>query len=195
MTVTVTSIAPPPIGGLSVPTSDTSAWPVPWEIVEATRQLALSMIWENNNKANRRITSSKASDDPKRGARRRATAAKAFRCRLLRRPRCSSRSRTTGSGRMPGPQYSSNAQGLQPFDVHAVTITEYDNSVVAGQVNSVGTQIWAGNDISREDSGATYYNPAGAVEEAEAVCIIDTPPFPTVKSARSSQIMPTDAVT
>jgi hypothetical protein len=45
--------APQAIGPLAPPTTDTSPWPVPPAIVEATRLLTLSMIFEQNNPANR----------------------------------------------------------------------------------------------------------------------------------------------
>jgi hypothetical protein len=55
MTVTVVSLGPPSLGALPCPLTDTSAWPVPNGIVEATRVLALAILYEQNNKANRGI--------------------------------------------------------------------------------------------------------------------------------------------
>lgn len=59
MTVTLNSMAPAPIGALLPPTMDTSMWPLPDAIVEATRLLALGMIWEQNNLANRGLYAQK----------------------------------------------------------------------------------------------------------------------------------------
>lgn len=59
--VTVTSATPPP--GLFVtnaPTTDTSAWPIPGEVTEAVRLLAMMQIFENNNLANRGIASTQS---------------------------------------------------------------------------------------------------------------------------------------
>lgn len=76
---------------------------------------------------------------------------------------------------MPGPQYSSNAQGLNPFDVDAVTITRNP-----GGVNPPVTTVWTGTADLQEDTGQMYYDPEGAVEEIDATLIIDTTPLPSV---------------
>lgn len=56
MTVAITSLtAPTNLGALPVPTMDTSAWPLEKAFVEATRILALSIIDEQNNLANRGV--------------------------------------------------------------------------------------------------------------------------------------------
>lgn len=55
--VSVTSLTPPgSLRSVPAPTADTSAWPLENSIVEATRILALSMLWEQNNLANRGIS-------------------------------------------------------------------------------------------------------------------------------------------
>lgn len=55
LTVNVTSLAAPTIGALPAPLADTSAWPMPAGILEAVRLLALSMLYEQNNLANRGV--------------------------------------------------------------------------------------------------------------------------------------------
>jgi hypothetical protein len=62
MTVTVTSLAAPSIGALPAPLADTSPWPIPNGIVEAARLLALSMLYEQNNAANRGIYQQRSKD-------------------------------------------------------------------------------------------------------------------------------------
>jgi hypothetical protein len=57
MTVNINSSTPPSIGALPAPLADTSAWELPWAFVEATRLLALSILWEQNNLANRGVYS------------------------------------------------------------------------------------------------------------------------------------------
>ena len=74
----------------------------------------------------------------------------------------------------------SNAQGLDAFSVDAVTITRYANTIANLKANTVGAQIWTGNADLQEGGGQTYYSDSGAVEEADALCIIDTTPFPAV---------------
>jgi hypothetical protein len=55
--LTITSLsAPTNYGTVSPPTSDTSATPIPSAIVEAVRMIALSMLYEQNNLANRGVS-------------------------------------------------------------------------------------------------------------------------------------------
>lgn len=62
--VSVTSLAAPVnLGALPVPTSDTTAWPLENAIVEATRVLALSMLWEQNNPANQGVYIAQSKDE------------------------------------------------------------------------------------------------------------------------------------
>lgn len=73
-------------------------------------------------------------------------------------------------------QYSSNAQGLQPFDIDQVTITRR-----AGSVGSISvTSVYSGVADLQELAASTVYNPSGAVEDADAILIIDIAPLPTV---------------
>jgi hypothetical protein len=55
MVVTLSSLAAPSIGALAAPLTDTSPWPLPNAIVEATRLIALNVLYEQNNLANRGI--------------------------------------------------------------------------------------------------------------------------------------------
>lgn len=55
MAVNVTSLAAPSVGITAAPLSDTSPWPMPYAIVEATRLLSLAILYEQNSAANRGV--------------------------------------------------------------------------------------------------------------------------------------------
>jgi hypothetical protein len=74
---------------------------------------------------------------------------------------------------MAGPQLTTNAQIPQVFDIDEVTITRYSPNVVAGVAEGETTTIWTGAADLQEDSGDIFYNIQGAVEEIDAVLIID----------------------
>jgi hypothetical protein len=80
---------------------------------------------------------------------------------------------------MPGPQYSSNAPGLNPFDVDTVTITRRTEAIVSGNVQTTTSTIYSGVADFQEGAGQIVYDPQGAVESIDAVCIIDTPSPPS----------------
>lgn len=66
------------------------------------------------------------------------------------------------------------------FDIDAVTVSRYATDIVGIKATSVPTTIWSGKADFQEGGGQTYYGPDGSVEEADAVCLIDSSPLPDV---------------
>jgi len=66
-----------------------------------------------------------------------------------------------------------------PQDIDTVTIVRYATTVPGGVPTSTPTTIYSGAGDFQEGGGGIYYNPEGAVEEAEAKLFIDATPLPT----------------
>ena len=75
----------------------------------------------------------------------------------------------------------SNVQDGDPFDVDSITINRYQNQISGLGAGTVSIWSWSGVADLQEGGGQTYYSDSGAVEEADAMCIIDTTPFPAVE--------------